>query len=233
MFTCSCFLYNMGAFIGGFLALIVVVVIFNFVIFVVVIFVLIRKSRNEQLLTVQKNKITPRDVVSRTIGICGIMSLFGLSWIFGALTINFDGANEVRNTFQILFTIFTVFQGFFIFTFFCALNKEVRDSWKKVFKSKMQSSLTSFESFSAVNKNFKTETNKSNTFPCDTNSSKSIVTVAAKGSRRMTIQTGAPMPNNTAKNTTAETNIENKAFKLHYSKCAGQVDAMEQTSTKF
>ena len=61
------------------------------------------------------------------------MALFGLTWLFAIFTVSFSGQNGV---FQILFTIFNSFQGFFIFLFFCVLNKEARDSWKELFRSK-------------------------------------------------------------------------------------------------
>ena len=56
------------------------------------------------------------------------MSLFGLTWLFAILTISVTG---LRETFQILFTVFNSFQGFFIFLFFCVFNKEALESWKE------------------------------------------------------------------------------------------------------
>ena len=57
------------------------------------------------------------------------MSLFGLTWLFAILTVSVSG---LRETFQILFAVFNSFQGFFIFLFFCVLNKEARDSWREL-----------------------------------------------------------------------------------------------------
>ena len=59
------------------------------------------------------------------------MFLFGITWLFGILTFS----SEVREVFQILFTVFNSFQGFFIFLFFCAISKEARESWKELFGS--------------------------------------------------------------------------------------------------
>ena len=63
------------------------------------------------------------------ISITGVMFLFGLTWLFAILTFSVPGLREV---FQILFTIFNSFQGFFIFLFFCVFNKEALESWKEL-----------------------------------------------------------------------------------------------------
>ena len=68
------------------------------------------------------------------------MLLFGITWLFAILTFSVTG---LRETFQILFTLFNSFQGFFIFLFFCAINKEARESWKEMFGSGRQSLLHS------------------------------------------------------------------------------------------
>ena len=67
------------------------------------------------------------------------MFLFGLTWLFAILTFSVNG---LRETFQILFTVFNSFQGFFIFLFFCVFNKEAVESWKELlscrkYKSKL------------------------------------------------------------------------------------------------
>ena len=65
-------------------------------------------------------KLTVRLLIS----IIGVMTLFGLSWLFGALTVS-----EASVAFQFLFAIFNSFQGFFIFLFFCVLGSEARELW--------------------------------------------------------------------------------------------------------
>ena len=57
----------------------------------------------------------------------GVMTLFGLMWVFGALTVR-----EASTAFQILFAIFNSLQGFFIFLFFCVFGKEGRELWHQV-----------------------------------------------------------------------------------------------------
>ena len=73
------------------------------------------------------------------ISISGVMSLFGLTWLFAIFTFSVNG---LRETFQILFTVFNSFQGFFIFLFFCVFNKEALESWRELlscgkYKSKL------------------------------------------------------------------------------------------------
>ena len=63
------------------------------------------------------------------IGIAKVMFLFGLTWLFGALTVTGFGDARASNAFQVLFVLCNAFQGFFIFLFFCVLSKEGRESW--------------------------------------------------------------------------------------------------------
>lgn len=62
----------------------------------------------------------------RIVVSCSI--LMGITWILGVFAIG-----ELRFTFQILFTIFNSLQGLFIFVFYCALNKEAVNEWKRLF----------------------------------------------------------------------------------------------------
>ena len=62
------------------------------------------------------------------ISVGGVMFLFGLTWLFAILTFSVTG---LRETFQVLFTVFNSFQGFFIFLFFCVFGKEAREHWKE------------------------------------------------------------------------------------------------------
>ena len=61
------------------------------------------------------------------ISIMGVMALFGLTWVFGALTVR-----EASTAFQFLFATFNSLQGFFIFLFFCVFGKEGRELWLHV-----------------------------------------------------------------------------------------------------
>ena len=126
--TCSCFLSHPGAFWGAFLAPIIAILIFNFVVFIWVIVILIRHTRGTAART--KEAVSKKTIIRLMISITGVMFLFGLSWLFAVLTISVTG---LRQIFQILFVIFNSFQGFFIFLFFCIFNKEAIESWREFF----------------------------------------------------------------------------------------------------
>ena len=82
-----------------------------------------------------------------------ILSLFGLTWLFGAFTIT----QESAFIFSTLFAIFTSLQGFFIFVFLCILSRDALKCYKSVFckqseadqSSDLQSSATSHYSKSS------------------------------------------------------------------------------------
>ena len=124
---CSCFLSHPGAFWGAFLVPIFVIILFNIVIFIWVIVVLVRHTRGTAAR--KKEAVSNKTIIRLMISISGVMFLFGLTWLFAILTFSVTG---LRETFQILFTVFNSFQGFFIFLFFCVFNKEAVESWKEL-----------------------------------------------------------------------------------------------------
>ena len=97
------------------------------VIFIRVIVLLVKHKK--EMLTIKKKTIEVKEVVRLIISLAGIMFLFGLSWLFAALTIT---VQEIRQPAQVLFAIFNSLQGFFIFLFLCVFNKDARESWKQV-----------------------------------------------------------------------------------------------------
>ena len=115
----SCFIGDLAVLLGAFLLPILVVLLFNSVVFVTVIGVMLKQSISKY-----KNNQVTKSIKRLLVSTFGIMFLFGMSWVFGALTIS-----EASETFQYLFTIFTSLQGFFIFIFFCVLGKEARRLW--------------------------------------------------------------------------------------------------------
>ena len=112
-------------FFGAFLGPILVVLLFNLVMMVAVVTVLVRHIKNTMDRTMEQMKW--KTAFRLLISITGIMSLFGLTWIFGALTIS--GASF---PFQILFVVLNGFQGFFIFLFLCVFNTDARELWKEL-----------------------------------------------------------------------------------------------------
>ena len=68
-----------------------------------------------------------------------ILSLFGLTWLFGAFTIT----QESAFVFSSLFAIFTSLQGFFIFVFLCILSRDALKCYKSVFCKRSESDQSS------------------------------------------------------------------------------------------
>ena len=109
-------------FFGAFLGPILLIMVFNFTTFFVVMAVLVRHI-------VRRTKAdTIGTAFQLATSVASISVLFGLTWIFGALTVS-----KADLAFQVIFALSNSFQGFFIFVFFCLLNKEVRLAWKQFF----------------------------------------------------------------------------------------------------
>ena len=124
-------------FFGAFLAPIFTVLAFNAVIFVMVISVLVKHAKKSKTKVLSKDSADKKVTLRLLISITGVMFLFGLTWIFGALTIS-----DASLVFQIFFVLFNAFQGFFIFLFFCVFSREARELWRETlscgrYKSKL------------------------------------------------------------------------------------------------
>ena len=136
-FSSSCFIDDPAVFFGAFLGPIFAILIVNVVIFVLVIRVIIRHTRSKldrsrldrSKLDRIKKQMKKKTAIRLFINTAGIMFLFGLTWLFGALTVTGFGSARASTAFQVLFVICNAFQGFFIFLFFCVFNKDARDLW--------------------------------------------------------------------------------------------------------
>ena len=122
-FPCSCFISNIAVFFGAFFGPVIALMVFNTVIFVTVIAVLIKHSRKTRIKRKDGSKL--KSTLRHLINILGIVSVFGLTWLFGAFTVT----NKTRLSFLILFVLFSSFQGFFVFIFLCVINKNARETW--------------------------------------------------------------------------------------------------------
>ena len=69
-----------------------------------------------------------KGVLKTMISIIAIMFMFGLQWLFGAITIE-----EASPVFSWLFLIFSTLQGFFLFLFWVVISKEAREEWLNFF----------------------------------------------------------------------------------------------------
>ena len=83
-----------------------------------------------------------KQILRLTVSISGVLFLFGLTWLFFILTISVPG---LRETFQILFTVFNSLQGFFVFAFI--IFTEGFDHWKAAFLSRRKSKLTPSQAY--------------------------------------------------------------------------------------
>ena len=111
----------------AFMAPIFAVLLLNCVLYVIVIGVLVKHAH--ATLARRKENIDAKTTLRLMASIGSIMCLFGLTWLFGALTLSIP---HIHKTAQILFTIFNSFQGVFLFLFFCVLNLDARESWKEL-----------------------------------------------------------------------------------------------------
>ena len=123
----SCFISDPAVFFATFLGPIFVILLFNAVIFVMVMRVLIKQTQNKIGRT--KEQMNKKTAIRLLTSIAGVMSLFGLTWLFGALTVTGFGDARASTAFQVLFVICNAFQGFFICLFFCVFSKDARESW--------------------------------------------------------------------------------------------------------
>lgn len=91
--------------------------------------VLVRSTR--QNATARNKCSNARTAVELLVGICVLMILFGMGWIFGVLTI--DVPSKV---FKYIFVITNVLQGFCFFLFICLFGKDGRKFWIDLLKYK-------------------------------------------------------------------------------------------------
>lgn len=117
-------------FLGIFLVPMALTIMFNMVMFFLGVRVLIKSSRQKHI---QGNdRKNARNTIKLIVGICGLMTLFGVGWIFGVLTFNETAAK----VFEYVFVIFNVFQGFYFFILICLIGKDGREFWIGLFRFK-------------------------------------------------------------------------------------------------
>ena len=68
-----------------------------------------------------------KNTLKTLLSIISVMLMFGLTWLFGALSIS--GAAYV---FQWLFILCATTQGFILFVFFCIIGSDAREEWKRL-----------------------------------------------------------------------------------------------------
>ncbi len=115
-------------FYAAFLGPIAAILIFNLIIFLIVVCVVIRHSSQRYKNTQKYSK--RKGIVLTMLNIIAVLVLFGLTWLFGAFTVN-QNIVSVGNTelFEFLFVVCNSLQGFYVFIFFVVLAKETRELW--------------------------------------------------------------------------------------------------------
>ena len=88
------------------------IIAINVVFFIWVIVVVSRHTKEKADRT--KQTITKKQIFRITLSLSGVLFLFGITWGFFILTFS---VSRLRETFQILFTVFNSLQGFFVFVF--------------------------------------------------------------------------------------------------------------------
>ena len=154
---CSCFIDDIRVLYGLFLAPLFVVLLFNAVVFVMVTVVLIKHTRKKLAKDSIKKKEITRGTIKAIISVFSVMLMFGLSWLFGALSID-QGAIF----FQWPFVILNTLQGFFLFIFFCVIGDDAREEWLNLLscyrrKKKQKQSTASHSRASQVPKSTSTK----------------------------------------------------------------------------
>lgn len=118
----SCFISNTIVFFAALLGPIGAVLCLSVVIFLVAICTIIAYSTKHYKDTKKASK--RRGACRSIFSNLGVMSLFGLTWVFGAFTIR--GGPDY---FKYLFVGFNSLQGLFVFIFFVVLAKETQSLW--------------------------------------------------------------------------------------------------------
>ena len=136
--SCSCFISEVGVFFGAFLVPIILIILFNACIFIASSYVVIRLKVNKIRRNLprkrsqkqQKFRISSKDTCKLLALLAGFMSLLGLSWIILLFTVVGADTNiYAAFAIQWLFVFLNSLQGFFLFVFFVALNRDARNLW--------------------------------------------------------------------------------------------------------
>ena len=122
-------------FFGAFLVPIILIILFNACIFIVSSYVVIRLKLDQRKSNLARNidqkfPLSSKDTCKLLALLAGFMFLLGLSWIILLFTVVGADINiYAAFAIQWLFVFFNSLQGFFLFVFFVALNRDARNLW--------------------------------------------------------------------------------------------------------
>ena len=173
----SCFISEVGVFFGAFLVPIILIILFNACIFIVSSYVVIRLKVKQQRSNLafkgsqepQKFPMSSKDTCKLLALLAGFMFLLGLSWIILLFTVVGADTN-IYTAFAIqwLFVFFNSLQGFFLFVFFVALNRDARNMWFKLLCPCLKNNSTRFKHSSTSGKTVSTKLSSRKYFSSDT-----------------------------------------------------------------
>ena len=130
VFSHSCFISDIGVFFGAFLIPIILIMIFNVCIFITSSYVVIKLKINQQKRNQARTSMKKTNTCKLLALLAGFMFLLGLSWLILMFTVVGADTNiYAAFAIQWLFVFFNSLQGFFLFVFFVALNRDARKLW--------------------------------------------------------------------------------------------------------
>ena len=136
VFSHSCFISDIGVFFGAFLVPIILIMIFNVCIFISSSYVVIKLKINQQKRNQARTNMKKTNTCKLLALLAGFMFLLGLSWLILMFTVVGADTNiYAAFAIQWLFVFFNSLQGFFLFVFFVALNRDARKLWLVRFQS--------------------------------------------------------------------------------------------------
>ncbi|XP_019622124.1 PREDICTED: adhesion G protein-coupled receptor L3-like isoform X1 [Branchiostoma belcheri] len=107
------------------------ILMFNMTVFSIVMYKLAKREKVQKTLTGTKREdVDNQWILGQLRRAFSIMSLFGLTWVFGFFVISGG-----QPAFAYLFCIFNTLQGLFVFIFHCVLREDMR-KWLKKFDFK-------------------------------------------------------------------------------------------------
>ena len=147
VFSHSCFISDIGVFFGAFLVPIIFIMIFNVCIFISSSYVVIKlKIKQQKRNQARTNNIKKTNTCKLLALLAGFMFLLGLSWLILMFTVVGADTNiYAAFAIQWLFVFFNSLQGFFLFVFFVALNRDARKLWLVCFHSCYNRSSSKFK----------------------------------------------------------------------------------------
>ena len=120
-------------FFAAFLGPLLFLVLMNLIMYIAITFVQLRYiccTKKQRTVSDDKTDIKKSIVenAKTALKLWCISCLFGLTWLFGVFTVT----TKASIVFTTLFTIFTSFQGLFVFVFLCVLSRDAFNCYRSI-----------------------------------------------------------------------------------------------------